>query len=139
MLKDLVIEKYIGENLFIDTTNGLELQMRGYKFVQFFAAALYEIVQPAENYVTFDLNASGYEPMNVVIQKKSKLSPHDKAKKLEAEVEKLKQENEDLRRFTCPSCGKEVQIITALKQYFVGCSDCYNSEWGKFIDKIRGL
>ena len=74
MLKDLVIEKYIGENLFIDTTNGLELQMRGYKFVQFFAAALYEIVQPAENYVTFDLNASGYEPMNVVIQKKSKIS-----------------------------------------------------------------
>jgi len=37
---------------------------------------------------------------------------------------------------TCPSCGKMCTPPEELKKYFVGCSDCYNSEWGKFIERM---
>jgi Lar family restriction alleviation protein len=37
---------------------------------------------------------------------------------------------------TCPSCGKMCNPPEELKKYFVGCSDCYNSEWGKYLERM---
>jgi len=37
---------------------------------------------------------------------------------------------------TCPKCGKESMPPKDLRPYFVGCSDCYNSEYGKFLERI---
>jgi hypothetical protein len=89
-LETIALDKYINENLFIDTTNGLELQFRGKKFIQHMTAAVYELVKDAPNYVEISMYSAGYEPMIVTIQKRGKLSPNDKVKNLEKEVEELK-------------------------------------------------
>jgi len=90
-LKVLALEKYIDDNFFIAAgSSGVELQFQGKKFIKLMAASVYEIVKEADNYVVMDLNSVGYEPLTVTIQKRWKLSPHDKANKLEKECERLR-------------------------------------------------
>jgi len=56
---------------------------------------------------------------------------------LEHKYNELKAEREETEKVTCPSCGKTCTPPEELKKYFVGCSDCYNSEWGKFIERMN--
>ena len=99
MLTDEIMDKYINDNFVL--CNGLtspEIQFKGKQMIKYMAGAVYEIVKDADNYVTMDLCAEGYEPMTVTIQKRWKLSPHKKAEKLEKENAQLKDEIDTLRK-----------------------------------------
>jgi hypothetical protein len=98
LLKELALDKYVEENFFLEgrSDGSIELQFRGKKFIQYMAAGVYELVKNADNYITMDLISTELEPITIVIQKRWKLSPHEKAEKLERENELLKNQLEEL-------------------------------------------
>lgn len=96
-LTDIVLEKYIEENLFIaNGDKSPDIQFKGKHLIKLWAASLYDLVKDAENYIVMDLNSEGYEPLTVTIQKRWKLSPHDRAEKLKKENDSLTLEVERL-------------------------------------------
>jgi len=97
--KEKSFEEYFAENACISTKSGLELAFKGKEILKVFTACFSAILDEfdAENYVVIDFdNPSNDRSYELTLKKKSKLSPIEKLKKLEALVQHLLDNNKNL-------------------------------------------
>jgi hypothetical protein len=98
-LDSLALDEYIDKNMFlINGKSGPEMEFHGKRFIRHMAASFHEIVKDADNYVTMGLTCEGYAPLTVTIQKRWKLSPHERAEKMKTKLEKTKKELDELKK-----------------------------------------
>ena len=90
-LKEIVLDEYISRELDLSDIGHGELAFRGKHVIKIMAAGFYDLLGEAENYISMDLNAEGYDRMNVIIQRvgEGKMTPHEKAKMWEKKYNDL--------------------------------------------------
>jgi len=87
-------DEYFKRNTTISTNDGLGINFGGPELVKIFAASFWDMVKDSDNYVICDLHSADGKSVEVVIQKKGKLSPQDKLKKVEELLVKLLKESD---------------------------------------------
>jgi len=89
---DRKFEDYFNKNTIISAKGGeVQLLFKGTEVAHIFAASFWDLVKDSDNYVVCSFNYEG-NCVDVTVQKKGKLSPLEKLKKVESMLERLTQE-----------------------------------------------